>query len=58
MLLKIVITPDNPMNSAADFQLNIRANEMRSENLFSNAYSPGYYNLTASLRVTQFDMHG
>ena len=47
--------PSNPVDSRADFKLNIKANEMRSNNAYNSDYIPGHYNLTSSLKLTQLD---
>ena len=53
--LKIIIVPHNPVDSRADFKLNIRATEMKSDKAYSSEYTPGHYNITSSLKLTQLD---
>ena len=62
MSLKIAISYRNPVDSKADFKLNIGARKMAStlisHPLDSIKYAPGHYNLTATLKMTEVDTIG
>ena len=43
------------MDSRFDFNFHIKSEKMRNRNDYSSDFSPGHYNLTASMKMTQVD---
>ena len=53
--LRLVLDWDNMVNSRVDANLHIKANRMKLRRGYSQDYTPGHYNLTASMRMTHLD---
>ena len=43
------------MDSRFDVNFHIKSEKMRNRNDYSSDFSPGHYNLTASMKMTQVD---
>ena len=55
MTMRLVIDTTNPLNSKFDGNFHINAKKMRHLRDNNREYSPGHYNLTASMKLTQID---
>ena len=55
MSMRLVIDTTNPLDSKLDGNFHINTKQMRHLRDYNREYSPGHYNLTASMKLTHID---